>query len=287
MKIALATFKKLPLLTKHESKLHALFAKKGIVSQSVVWSDPNIDWRIFDWVIIRSCWDYHKRINEFIKWLDYLETLSIKILNPSQVIRKNSQKTYLQELALLDVNTIPTYWLNYEEIKQVPKILHESGWEKAVIKPIISATAYKTFQISLEGIHSLLPKIAKAFPDELFMLQKFMPEIQTLGEWSLVFLNKKYSHAALKEAKAGEFRVQAEYGGSTQLKQAPDELVTQAQRILSLYEEPLLYARVDGLWIDNKFYLMEMELTEPELFLENELLRNRFVDAFEEIVRAV
>ena len=101
-------------------------------------------------------------------------------------------------------------------------------------------------------------------------MQKFVAEIQTKGEWSFIFFDKKFSHAVLKRAKAGDFRVQDNFGGSveTSVEPAPG-LVKAAQQIVENIKDDLLYARVDGAEIAGEFCLMELELIEPVLFLEN------------------
>jgi len=101
-------------------------------------------------------------------------------------------------------------------------------------------------------------------------MQKFVAEIQTSGEWSFVFFDKKFSHAVLKRAKAGDFRVQNNFGGTVETNLKPPQgLTKQAQKIVENVEEDLLYARVDGVEVEGEFCLMELELIEPVLFLEN------------------
>ena len=94
-----------------------------------------------------------------------------------------------------------------------------------------------------------------------------MKEIQTKGEWALLFFNGKYSHSALKTAKANDFRVQHVHGGSIHSIDAPANLVATAQTIVDKFAQGCLYTRVDGLEIDGEFILMELEALEPHLFL--------------------
>jgi hypothetical protein len=111
------------------------------------------------------------------------------------------------------------------------------------------------------------------------MVQQKMPIEQ--GEWSLVFLGGEFSHAVLKRPAVGDFRVQEEHGGSTVLADAPAWMVTQAERVLAAAtssastssatgastSSAALYARVDGVVVNGRFVLMELELIEPALFL--------------------
>jgi hypothetical protein len=95
-----------------------------------------------------------------------------------------------------------------------------------------------------------------------------MPEIATHGEWSLLFFDNVYSHAVLKRPSIGDFRVQQHLGGSTRLLEPAPAIIAQAQRILHCLPEPPLYARLDGIERAGVFVLMELEITEPFLFLD-------------------
>jgi len=102
------------------------------------------------------------------------------------------------------------------------------------------------------------------------LVQKFVEEVRTTGEWSFILFDKTFSHAVLKRAEAGDFRVQNNFGGSveTSLEPAP-ALVREAQRNVKSIAEDLTYARVDGVEIAGELCLMEFELIEPVLFLKH------------------
>jgi hypothetical protein len=74
----------------------------------------------------------------------------------------------------------------------------------------------------------------------------------------------------IKQPAKKDFRVQNDFGGSATHTAPPASALKQAEKILDLIDEPLLYARVDGIVSENKFVLMELELIEPMLFLEKE-----------------
>jgi hypothetical protein len=113
-----------------------------------------------------------------------------------------------------------------------------------------------------------------------------MEEIRSQGEWEFVFFHKKFSHAVIKMAKEGEFRVQDMYGGSSIKKDPPPVLLAQAQRIVDSVKSPVLYTRVDGLEINAKFLLMELELIEPTLYLQDDpLAAGRFAAAIQKVLR--
>jgi len=98
------------------------------------------------------------------------------------------------------------------------------------------------------------------------MVQPFTPEVVEPGEWSIVFLGGRFSHAVLKRPAAGD-RVQWEFGGSATAMAAPDTLLADAEAMMAAVPGDPLYARVDGVERDGRLILMELELIEPHLFL--------------------
>jgi hypothetical protein len=99
------------------------------------------------------------------------------------------------------------------------------------------------------------------------MVQEFVPEVQTLGEWSLIFLGGEFSHAIRKFPATGDFRVQTQFGGTVLASAAKSQFVDHAAGVLEAIDERTLYARVDGIEREGEFVLMELELIELVLFL--------------------
>ena len=98
-------------------------------------------------------------------------------------------------------------------------------------------------------------------------MQPFVEDIRTRGEWSLIFVEGDLTHAVLKSPAAGDFRVQAAFGGVSAAAPAPEAARAAARRILALLPAPALYARIDGVETRDGFLLMEVEVNEPGLFL--------------------
>ena len=120
------------------------------------------------------------------------------------------------------------------------------------------------------------------------LVQPYFPEIASSGEWSLMFLDGKYSHAVLKKPAGGDFRVQRHFGGKPEAAAPSGRLVDQASAILSKIGAPLLYARVDGIERDGDFVLMELEVNEPYLFLSlSDDAAARFADAIVRLLGGV
>src|SRR5207245_9646327 len=102
-----------------------------------------------------------------------------------------------------------------------------------------------------------------------FLVQQFIPEIETQGEISFIYIDGAYSHAVLKQPAAGDFRVQKEHGGSAELFMPSSALLDQASEIARAVPQlrDSLYCRIDAVARDGRLVLMELEVIEPELFL--------------------
>ncbi len=261
-----------------------LLRSKGIEVQPLPWDGDSDKWNSFDLVVIRSCWNYHLHPEKFMEWLDQMESQKVKLFNSAKTVTWNLHKGYLQELELKGVLLPETIWLKKGTAANLSQLITEKNWEKAVVKPAISATAFNTFLVLKEEANQLQLKFAEQLQDADMLVQKFMPEIQQEGEWSLIFFDKKFSHAVIKRPAAKDFRVQNDFGGTSLLAIPPAFVVEQADKILSLVDEPLLYTRVDGVISNNQFLLMELELIEPMLFLEEGNAASKFAAV---IMRAV
>ena len=284
MKIGLVTCKKVASLLESEQALIPLFRKKNIHAEPMVWNDPRVDWRSYDYLIIRSIWDYHLYPEEFSNWLTRIEDLGIKMLNNSKIIKLNQHKFYLKKLEEKGVDIVPTLFLEKSETLDLSPLI-ALNWEQAVIKPAISASAFLTEKFETPQAAEIEKKYKKWSAEREFLVQKFMPEVRTFGELSIIFFNRKYSHTVLKTASKSEFRVQSEYGGTTRLYEPEPKILAEAAGILSHFQGDMLYARVDGLIRNGRFVLMEIELVEPHLFFEcYPGAIERFVDATLELI---
>src|SRR5688500_8722371 len=72
--------------------------KAGLHAQVLAWDDPTVSWQRFDAVLLRSTWDYTERLAEFLRWCERVDRVS-KLFNPLPVLRWNTDKHYLAELA--------------------------------------------------------------------------------------------------------------------------------------------------------------------------------------------
>jgi glutathione synthase/RimK-type ligase-like ATP-grasp enzyme len=268
MHIVFVTYKDEPLLFEDDQLIADYLESKNIRVSPIPWDDETIDWTLFDAVVIRSAWDYIHRATEFNLWLERLKTLGVKLFNPISVIQWNQHKSYFVDFSERGI-LVPSFQYCPAKSKfELSTIIKENGWDKAVVKPAVSAGSFNTWVVEKENLANSQKRFAELLQTNDMIVQEFMKEVLTEGEWSLLFFNKKFSHAIIKKPKSGDFRVQAKFGGSAEPIIADEKIIEQAAKILNSIDEPLLYARVDGLVLNGDFYLMELELIEPVLFVE-------------------
>lgn len=267
--IAFATYEGMPNLAPDDRLALTELANAGLDVRPAIWNSPNVQWEDFSVVVIRSCWDYHLMPQEFEAWLTRLEDLDLPVWNPPDIVRWNMDKFYLKELQEKGIRVTPSVWLRRGEPAKLSELLREKGWQEAVLKPTVSASARQTLRLQQSEAASFEQEFADMLGSNHMLVQLFMEEVRTEGEWSLLFFGKQFSHAVLKKPAEGDFRVQQQFGGSEQAQHPPDHLIKQAHAILDLIDAPLLYARVDGVESDGGFVLMELELIEPVFFFRH------------------
>jgi len=268
-RIALATSARLPALNEDDRLLIPALASLGLAAVPAVWDSPDVCWEEFQGVLVRSCWDYHHRLEEFLAWVSRLERAGVRVWNPPAVLRWNSHKGYLRDLAARGVSIVPTRWLERGAQADLAGLLRDPAWRDAVVKPAVSASAHGTWRTSGETAGADQRRLDELLRAGDVMVQPFMSEVRDAGEWSFLFLGGRFSHAVLKRpgAGAGDYRVQWEFGGSAAAMAPPDTLLADAEAMMAAVPGDPLYARVDGVERDGRLVLMELELIEPHLFL--------------------
>lgn len=278
-KIGFITCQEFPHLTSDDRLLFPLFKAAGIEIVPVIWDQPT-DYNEFDLLVFRSAWDYHNKTTSFFAWLQELKQIKTPIANPIAIIEQNYDKYYLKDIYDKGFSIIPTLFFEHVKAINLAKIMEEMNWQKGVIKPTISMSAYHTYSFDQSNYKEIQRQLTKFYGTTKVMVQKFAPEITSIGEWSLVFFDKKYAMTALKKPKKGDFRVQSELGGTMTFPEPPTNIIAQAEAILNSYEADILYARMDGIIHNGQFQLMEAELIDPELYFSaSEKGRKAFLEA--------
>ncbi|TPE45012.1 hypothetical protein FJM65_06205 [Pontibacter mangrovi] len=262
------------------ARLFTFLQEKGLHVQLEIWDDPAVNWAAYDVVVLKSPWDYFDKIDQFYTWLNRLEELQVRVLNPIQTVRWNSDKRYLVELQEKGEKVVPTVWLEQGSALDVSDAFGQLQSEKIIVKPAVSGGAKNTFALTRPEAEAQADHINTLLQQESFLAQPFIPEVQTKGEWSILFFNGQYSHTVLKAAKAGDFRVQHFFGGTVHTPEPPAQLLEAAHNLVDKYAQDCLYARVDGVEQNGELVLMELELIEPFLFMAtSEGAINRYYEA--------
>ena len=267
IQVAFVTYQESPDITADDLLVVDLLRSEGISVVSAPWDDPAVEWPRFSCVVIRSPWNYYHKPDRYAEWLRSCETAGINLWNPARMVLANINKRYLADLAKQGIEIVPLEYLPAGNRRPLRQILETRGWNEAVVKPVISAGAHQTWRTSLTQADGDQARFEEQCRITETLVQPFMEEIVSEGEWSLVFFAGQYSHAVIKRPAAGDFRVQHQHGGHYQSGNPSPELIAQARNILSKVDSPLLYARVDGVVRDGRFLLMELEINEPFLFL--------------------
>ena len=247
------------------TQLSAAAARADLSSETVVWDDPTVDWNAYDLVVVRSCWDYVPRREEFLAWAAQVPRLA----NDAATITWNTDKQYLRELEAAGVAIVPTAW-SVREASALPEAVE---W---VVKPTISAGSadtarWRDAERALEHNRRLLDAGRPT------MTQPYIDAVDTDGETGLLLFDGRFSHAFRKGAllttdddprELPELKedIRARRASPEQIAFAEDVVAT-VRRILDV--DPL-YARVDVVTgPDGDLRLMELELTEPSFFLQH------------------
>lgn len=235
----------------------------GAEVEPVAWTEAH-DLSSFDLVLPLIAWGYHLEYPRWLEFLDRAEAEHWPMVNPPALLRWNSDKAYLAELADGGVSTVPTLAVDsccdadLEEARR----RFESDW--LVIKPPVSASASGTHRL---GPNDDLPDDSRRRP---MIVQPLIEEIARTGEFSLMLFDGEFSHAVVKRPKSGDFRVQPHLGGVTLPSAPPPGAEQLAKLALAAAPAKATYARVDIVPDDEgTLRIMELELIEPALFLDH------------------
>jgi len=271
MKIALVCYNVLEkyqhqTVKDEDEPLLAYLQKNGLNIHREVWNDSGVNWSDYDSVILKAPWDYHDHLDTFLSWIDELEQNGVRVVNPPAVVRWNSDKHYLVEISK-DLPVVPTHLLEPGDQINFSELQGRFSSEKLVFKPAVSAGAKHTYLVDPANASSLIPVIESLLQEQTMLVQQFAAEVQAEGEWSYLYFNGNFSHAILKKPGNTDFRVQHYFGGTIHTPPINPDYIQQTNTYVKKFAPDCLYARVDGIVRNGTFFLMELELIEPLLFL--------------------
>ena len=259
--------------------------RANVNARRVAWCDESIAWNQSQGALFRTTWDYFDRWDEFSRWLQNTSKVT-KLLNASELVQWNLDKHYLKDLQERGVQVVPTAYVHQNALVPLFEVSARRGWTQVVVKPAVAGAARDTYLVNMDGDATILsPEPPRALESEHLwshlvakqdmLVQPFLPDVMASGEVSVIWLDGHVTHAVLKRAKSGDFRVQDDHGGTVKRIELTPELERKALEIMEHTLEfckdrgwaTPLYARVDLMRDhEGQLLLSELEMVEPELW---------------------
>jgi glutathione synthase/RimK-type ligase-like ATP-grasp enzyme len=233
----------------------------------VVWTETSPNDTGCDLLVLRSVWDYHLHAQVFSDWVAAADRHAT-IVNSADTVRWNMDKHYLKDIENAGFPVPKTVFVDAGPDVDLKQLMEHAGFADAVIKPAISASAYETHHVNAGEAIAFNRQLQALLTRHAMLVQEFVPEIVTQGEWSLVFIGGQFTHAVSKLPQAGDFRVQHEHGGSATLTEPPEEMIGIASAVLHRFAPEAIYCRVDLVQRGREALIMELELIDPLLHFE-------------------
>lgn len=272
-RVALVTCDLFPDLWEDDFPLRDALRERGATVDAVRWDDAAADWAGYDLAVLRSPWDYVTRRDDFVAWARRVPRLA----NPADVVEWNTDKRYLHQLTVAGLPVTPTAYVAPGETWSPPT---DGEW---VVKPTVSAGSQDTgrYHLPAQG------KLAEAHVARLTgagrtaMIQPYLAAVDSYGETAVLYLpdatgGLSFSHAIRKGPMlTGPDEGQIDPGSEeiTPRTPTPAELDVAERAVAAIPGGAgrLLYARVDMIpGPDGEPLLVELELTEPSLFLRHD-----------------
>ena len=230
------------------------------------WNDSIFDWETTRSILFRSTWDYFDKFELFKKWFNKTKNKCLMI-NSTETIEWNIDKHYLLDLQKHQIPIPNSEFIKRGSSIDLSLLMQKKNWNEIVVKPTISGAAKNTYRLKKEEIIQFGPTWEKLIYKEDFIVQEFQNNVISEGEVAMIVIGGKFTHAVLKKAKEGDFRVQDDFGGSIAIYNPSEEMVKLAEKCTRILTPIPSYARVDIIW-DNLMELAvsELELIEPELW---------------------
>ena len=244
----------------------AALRRTGVAVEVVDWDDADVAWSGFDRVVLRSTWDYAERLPEFVTWLEQVDAVT-ELVNPLATVRWSLDKRYLAELAGASVPITPTVFVPPGGATVFPD-------GEFVVKPAVGAGSRGAASYAADQHDAAIRHVAELHETgQVVLVQPYLRSVATDGEWALVFLDGRLSHAASKRValpRAGQ--VEGLFAAETLAEHVatPDqvEVATAAVACVAGRFGTPAYARVDVVRDDDgRCCVLEVELVEPSLFL--------------------
>ena len=252
-----------PATVQEAALIREACAAKNIAFDIVYWDEPDLAHRDYAFALVRTCWDYTERADEFVQVLEAHESAGLRVFNPSNAVRWNARKTYLKDLGAAAIETI---WADQVTPDVIERAFVTLGAGEIVVKPQVGAGSIATIRLKRGAWRD--HDLAQG-PRGAAMIQSFLPSIETEGERSLFWFGGQFSHAIRKVPQSGDWL--ANIPGKTRfVSEAPPPAAMQtAEAARAAAPDGLLQVRIDlVLGDDGRWRVIEIEAIEPYLFLD-------------------
>ena len=263
--IVLATASDQPEITASDRLYADALERRGFSVTGAPWDGPRAAFDGAAAVVIRSTWGYYRASDAFRDWTE-ATAAKCRLFNPIALVRWNMRKDYIGRLAAASVR-VPQTHFDACETTAIEKVFAETGWGRAVVKPMTGASGYSVELVTRERVGESVSRLAAEARLSGVLVQEFLPEIAD-GELSLIYFDGIFSHAVRKRPPQGEFRVNSRFGATRSAETPSREVTDQGAATLRALPELPLYARVDGVVRDGALIVIEVEVLEPALFLD-------------------
>jgi glutathione synthase/RimK-type ligase-like ATP-grasp enzyme len=208
---------------------------QGLHVQPEIWDDPDVHWAGYDLVILKAPWDYFDKIDRFYAWLATLERLGVRLLNPGPRVRWNADKHYLADIAATGLPVTPGVFLERGAPADLTRYFEHFDTGRLIVKPCVSGGSKNTFAFGPAEAPAVAEKLRALLPQQAFLVQPFIPQIEDEGEWSLLFFNGRFSHALLKKPVGRRLPRAAALRRHHPRGYAPADLLAQATKYVTRF----------------------------------------------------
>lgn len=267
--VLFATYSQRPGLTEDDQLFARALELRGARVGAGVWDDATVAWAGATAVVIRSTWDYFLRRADFLAWA-YRVSVATTLHNPATVVRWNSHKRYLAEIAKRDIRVIDTVFADAGTSLDMRDVARRHGWTDVVVKPAVSAAAHETRRFAASERAEGQAHLDRLLETRDVMIQPHLSALAEQGELALLFARGRFTHAVRRRSALVDGHVMPK----SAVADAPADAVQLAEGVLEAAAaltgvgvNDLLYSRVDLAPANEGYLLLELELIEPSLFL--------------------
>lgn len=247
--------------------------RQGYGADIISYEEEN-DYSKYKVLVIKSIWGFQKDKEVFDKFLEEVSKNKIPLYNSIEIISNNYDKE--KQFKLLDkyhIKHIETIFIkNNAKIEDNIKEIWENtfnNYDKLVIKPVVSESSADTYIINLNesGKNTITIKDVRNKYQGInysLMLQPFIKEVKD-GEYSVICFSNKLSHVIKRCVSVFGEKPYIKYIEKETIDKKMIEIVN---KICSIEEyQNNLYMRIDLVKTNEEYQVMEVELLDPQLFL--------------------